>query len=228
MNRIGRGASVVSVVTVLLAVPVSAQQQIAEASDIERSRMQVKNFEMALRNAVEAGAAALAEEVQKRYPGEQIAWSSDPVVRGWYQPHFGYNFAVEVPGILPISLIVLRSRPLPPTAAPTPANVERPRGAPDVTGLAAAPWDPEKAYGEKVRTALIESLLESSKSLPFKASEWVSITGIVAPAPYPVSAFIETRRRILTLQIRGADLSAYHRGEIAKNDAIGRIVESRF
>jgi hypothetical protein len=220
-----RRAAATGVVLGLLVPAVAAQQQVTEDPDIARIRMQVKDFEMALRNAAEAGGAALANDVSTRFPGATIAWSSEPVVRGWYQPHFGFAFVVEVPGILPVTLIGLRTRP-PGLQSQTglPTNVPRSGDASPVSPPP-PPWEPERAYGDHVRSALIESLLESSKGLPVKATDWIALTAMSSPAPYPA---LEPRRKTLTLQIRGADLGAYHRGEIARDEAIKRIVESRF
>ena len=78
--------SFVGAIVVALGTSVSAQQPIPDTPDIAKVRLQVKNFEMALRNAVEAGAQGLAEEANTVFPGAIVAFSSDPVVIGWQQP----------------------------------------------------------------------------------------------------------------------------------------------
>jgi hypothetical protein len=233
-------APLVAVSCLVFGGSVSAQQAVADDPDIARIRLQVKNFEMALRNAVEAGAQELGAAASKIIPGSSVSFFSDPVVRGWLIPNIGYDFMVEVPTILPITVAILRTVPAPadrvvPVTPTSPVGVTRP--APPVPGKAvsgdsappvAAPvaFDPERVYADKVRDALIDALIDSSKSLLFKESD--RLTVIAAPSPAPYANPLEPRRRSLILQIRGADLAAYHRQEITKDEVRRRIVESRF
>ena len=159
----------------------------------------------------------------------------------------GYSFFVEVPGILPVTLLTMRQQPvgpLPPSdravpITPTPATTSRTTAVPGkVTGAAMpepdpmrpaatpATFDPERVYSDRVREAIIDALLDSSKSLPFKDNDRVSVTAAPAPLPYPNP--LEPRRKMLIVQIAGVDLAAFHRGEITKDEAKRRIVESRF
>jgi len=220
----------------------SAQQPLPQPSDISNILLQVRTFESSLKVAVEHAAQSVGDSANKAYPGFVVGWSSDPVARGWLQPHFGYVFEVEVPGILPVSLwaIAMQQQFPAPSARTVPVVPARPvadrsskpvapTGAvPDPDPMTVSPirFDPEKEYSDKVREALVNALLENSRSLPLKDTDWLAISA--APAELPIPNPLEPRKRRLLLQITGANLAIYHR-DPSKKDAVKQlIVESRF
>jgi hypothetical protein len=78
---------------------VPAQQLLPDGPNQASVKHQVKNFEGALKNAVDLGGQQVAEKARKIYPDIALVQSFEPVVKGWAQPEFGFIFEVEVPGI---------------------------------------------------------------------------------------------------------------------------------
>jgi hypothetical protein len=234
----------VAAIVLVVGGVVAAQQSVPPPPDMSNILLQVRTFEMSLKVAVEHAAQSVSDSASKAYPGLVVGWSSDPVARGWLQPHFGYVFEVEVPGILPVSLSVIymnRQFAAPPSARTVPIAPARPvsntttkpvsaTGAvpdPDpMTVSPAAGFDPVRELSDTVREALINALLENSRSLPLKDTDWLAISA--APAELPIPNPLEPRKRRLLLQITGANLAIYHR-DPSKKDAVKQlIVESRF
>jgi hypothetical protein len=231
-------------IALALAAAVAAQQRTPDDPDIVKIRLQVKNFETALKNALEDAGQAVTAEAQKVYPGAVLAWTSDPVVRGWPLPSFGYVFDVEVPAILPVSLLPFSAfgnqapQPPPPSATgqagPTQvATVPAKPGVsatnlpnPDPMRNTPVRFDPIPFYSDKVRDALIETILESSKNLPVRESDWLTVTA--APAELAIPNPLEPRKRRIILQITGANLAIYHRDATRKDAVRQLIVETRY
>ena len=82
--------------------------------------------------------------------------------------------------------------------------------------------DPDRAYSDAVRNALISAILEYSESIPLAPSEWLTIA---------VRSQEASRRQSLdplgatttVLRVRGADLAALHTRQITPDVARSRI-----
>lgn len=234
----------------------SAQQMLAEEPNRPAIKFQVKNFEGLLKNAVDLGGQQVADKARKIYPQIDLVRASEPIIKGWAQPEFGFMFYVEVPDILNYGSWMLAVRatqqqsrvvPIvpvpvaqsssqgtgtapPPTPPPPDKPVTASSGLQAADPLKASPivgfFDPVTEYRDRVRDALIEALLENSGGLPMMESDWLSV--VATNTPLAQQNPLDPDPRKLTLQIRALDLMKYRRKEITKDDARGRIIESRF
>ena len=232
----------------------SAQQMLAEEPNRPAIKFQVKNFEGLLKNAVDLGGQQVADKARQVYPQIALMRSSEPIIKGWAQPEFGFMFYVEVPDILNYGSWMLAARatqqqsrvvPIvpvpvaqsqgsgtaPPSTTPPPDKpVTASSGLQPADPLKASPivgfFDPVTEYRDRVRDALIEALLENSGGLPMKESDWLSV--VATNTPLAQQNPLDPDPRKLTLQIRALDLMKYRSKEITKDDARGRIIESRF
>ena len=82
--------------------------------------------------------------------------------------------------------------------------------------------DPNQAYTDSVKTALINAMLEYSTRLSLRDSDWLTIAArdqqgsrLEAGDPYGVSTMV--------LRARGADLAAFHSGKIDAAEARERV-----
>ncbi len=81
--------------------------------------------------------------------------------------------------------------------------------------------DPNQAYTEAVKNALIHAMLEYSSKVALSPTDWLTVAARDqegarrAMDPYAVSTII--------LRVRGADLKAFHAGEIGLAEARARV-----
>jgi hypothetical protein len=232
---------------------VSTQQMTVEEPNRPAIKFQVKNFEGLLKNAVDLGGRQVAEKARQVYPQIALVRSSEPIIKGWAMPEVGFIFEVEVPDILNYGSWMLAARatqqqsrvvPIvpvpvaqssqgtapPPGAPPTDKPVSASSAVQAADPLKASPivgfFDPVTEYRDRVRDALIEALLENSGGLPMKESDWLAV--VATNTPMAQQNPLDPDPRKLTLQIRALDLMKYLRKEITKDDARGRIIETRF
>jgi hypothetical protein len=228
------------------AVPVSAQQS------ADPLRSQIMTFEDVLKRAIELAGEDFSAQVQQQLrPAFPIQFGFDPpgpVVRGWPIDSYGYHFDVQVPDVAETGMLLLS---LVPRQAPSPARrpdaETRPvasggvvKDDPMVSGpaspRAAAPasggtggggtFDPNTAYRENVRSALIDAILNNPGVLNLRANDVlaVSAAGVGQTPLYRLSP----RSARLTLYFSGADLIALREGRLTRDEAKKRIREQTF
>jgi hypothetical protein len=235
------GAGVMAVCWVA-ALP--AQQVLPDGPNQATVKHQVKNFEAALKNAVDLGGQQVAEKARKIYPEIALVQSFEPVAKGWAQPQFGLVFEVEIPEIYNAGIWVLGARtrelqnrvvpvvPVPPNSTTSPPGPTRVSGStvqqPDpVTTSSVIPFfDPDKEYRDCVYEALIDALLENSGALPLEGTDWLSVVASSTRSALPDPLKPDSRK--LILMINGSDLSLYRKKELTKEQIRQKILESRF
>jgi len=221
----------------ILAAPAWAQQQTpAVAADIN---LQVRLFEGVLSGSVISGGKAAAEQAQKYVPSlSSLALSAEPKVRGWWSPSIGYQYYVELPLLLGTQVVTFTQQMQMRQGQGTPVNrtgggtagqgasAQNTVGATNAmdTNLVGS-FDIAAAYRDAVYAQLLNVILENSGGLPIKDDEVLQV--VSAPAPLAPSFMFPDDRKLI-LQIRGADLKAYHEHKITKEEARQKIVETRF
>jgi hypothetical protein len=235
---------VASVMATCWVAALPAQQLLPDGPNQAAVKHQVKNFEAALKNAVDLGGQQVAEKARKIYPDIALVQSFEPVAKGWAQPELGFVFEVEIPEIYNAGIWVLGARtremqnrvvpvvPVPPspvpgsTAGPTRVNGSSVQQADPVATSPVIPFDPDKEYRDCVYEALIDALLENSGALPIQDSEWVSV--VASSTRFALPDPLKPESRKLILMIKGVDLSLYRKKELTKEQVRQKIVESRF
>jgi len=234
-----------------LAAPARAQQQTAAAAGDDDRKNQVQMFEVLLARSVESGGRTATDEARKVVPGLQLIFEASPQVRGWWSPGIGYQYYVELPNLIPTQLLTwnqlnqLRqgqgqnnARQGQGQGQGTPVNngvrttdPQNPTVQSQITAgdpMTKSPeirqFDLAEAYRDAVYAALYNVVLDNSGGLPIKDEEMLQVVS----APVPGANFLYPDSRKLVLQIRGADLKAYHEHKINKDEARQRIVETRF
>jgi hypothetical protein len=225
----------VAIVSVLGVAPLAAQQPASSSAD-SPVKSQTFAYENSLRTAVLLGGQKLAEQAQQVVPQLVLFASEEPIVRGIRLDGYGYFFDVQAPNIQRSSMMVwdmYQSRPAQPASSPAPAGgsasatvvAANTPAADPMSASPAAAFDPDRAYSNFVREALIDALLDSSGVLPIAPEEHLTIaaSGIDQPGANPLY-----RVRKLMLTIKGSDLQDLRQGHISRDDAKARISEARF
>ncbi|MGE3518549.1 MAG: hypothetical protein AB7J63_06310, partial [Vicinamibacterales bacterium] len=113
--------------------------------------------------------------------------------------------------------------------------VSRPDGAPDQPA-AAQPGavqpgagqsepdvfsDPVEAYRTEIREALIEAMLEHSRSLGIGRDEWLTVAARRRDDRPQLG--VDTEARTVVISVRGSDLDAFLAGELTRQEARDRV-----
>ncbi len=78
------------------------------------------------------------------------------------------------------------------------------------------------AYRAEVRDALMDAMLDHSRSLNLAADEWLTVAARSNEAR-PVVAPMDNQSQTVVIRVRGADLNAYLAGQISREDARKRM-----
>lgn len=106
----------------------------------------------------------------------------------------------------------------PPAQGPierTPPLVERPAADPILD-------NPDEAYRTEVRDALMDVMLDHSRSLNLTADEWLTVAAR-KHEQRPRLAPMDNNAQTVVIRVRGADLNAYLGGQISREDARKRM-----
>ncbi len=214
---------VIGAVVLAVVSPASRAQQ-APAPSQDPVRNQVAAFERSLRGAIEAAAGKLSERVRQAFPGNDFAFQfqAQPIVTSWLMPDLGPTFHVLIPGIDGLSLQVYAMnarRPKP--VIPMGLVADDPPVAPPAPIVS-----PDAEYTTLARQSLIDALLDHALALPVPPNQYVTVIAGELPTQ-PVSPF-QQRSRMLILQFKGDDLTALRENRISRDDARGRIKESKY
>lgn len=79
-----------------------------------------------------------------------------------------------------------------------------------------------EAYRAEVRDALMDAMLDHSRSLNLAADEWLTVAARSNEAR-PVVAPMDNQSQTVVIRVRGADLNAYLAGQISREDARKRM-----
>ena len=229
--------------------PAAFAQTAPRPVDARQTHYQIGVMERVLEGAVEHGAANLRERLQAVFPDApaQLLILDNPRVRGFRLDAYGVFFDVEVPSLNGTLTWTLRTldpglSAAPPGSAPIPASNAVPilpnsrraaGGRPErgVTAASVAPApaaddrileNPNEEYRTEVVQALKDAMLDYSGPLAVGPEEWMTIAarGIQdRPRVSPPDSDVQT----VLIRIRGADLAAFHAGQLSRDEVLKRI-----
>lgn len=121
--------------------------------------------------------------------------------------------------VSPMSGLVSSGQSVAGTAVQTSATAP----APAVSKPAADPVlnNPDEAYRTEIRNALVDAMLEHSRSLAIGANEWLTVAARRSDDRPRLG--IDTDARTIVLSVRGADLTAFLGGQLSLPEARARI-----
>ena len=199
------------------AVPPAPERVELTGDEFRRRRNAIFLMEGLFVNSVRLAAADTQQQIEAFQPGLRISMFSavPPQARGGYIEDYGVLFMVQIPTYIPSVVKVIEDlarNPRPALTNPaTPAGIER--SAPRAAAL-----DPDAFYVNAVREYLINAMLEQSKSLELRPSEWLTVMargdddgGLSQPST-------------MTLRIKGSDLIDFLAGRLTR-EAVGKRVE---
>jgi len=218
--------------------PASAGSSAPPTPEEASRKVQVQYYERLLESSVVAASLILADKARQVVPGIQLTPSNNPAARGWWSPGIGYQYYVELPEFQPTQVLVLSQQMRGGTrivgGGGANQNVGQ-TGQSTVTQGDPMTQTPVRAsttlvdlgdvYRDAVYEKLYDIILDNSGGLPIKDDELLQVVSAPAPSLAPL---IYPDSRKLILQIRGADLRAYHEHKITKDEAKQKIVETRF
>jgi hypothetical protein len=231
----------VGVMAVVPTLLVAARQQPGPTTDADAKRM-VQSFENVLRGAIQTAGNQLAKRAQIVEPNVLLQFDADPYASGVIVPHVGPTFEVQVPGILPSMLEIMRiwqarksssemtpTGPVKPVATSSSENKVTAAGMPTADPMAPSPaFEPAREYTNNVRDALINTLLDFGTTLPLNPGETVTIIARDMPQPIQRGALTANESRQLILTMKTDDLIALRGQKITRDEAKQKIVDTRF
>jgi hypothetical protein len=222
----------------VIGVTLLAQQPAQNQTEVDPLKTSVRTFGVILKDAVERGGQQLASWARQFVPGVTLTPAAAPLVTGVPLPDYGMVFDVKIAELLDSGKQLwaydfLRQRvPVPAQARPaaTQSNPDKVTAAGVVAADpmdASSVMDPDKQYGEYVRQALISAILDGASVLPMKDGQTLAI--VVTPIDVAVTNVLDKNpSRTLILTAKGADLLAFRKGEITRDQLKERIFENRF
>jgi hypothetical protein len=85
--------------------------------------------------------------------------------------------------------------------------------------------DPNEAYTEEVRGALIDAMIENSGALTLGEQEWLTVA---ARDNAPTDPFIPGDQVTLVLRVKGSDLQAFRAGRLTLEQVRARVLAGEF
>ena len=225
-----------------------APRPAADAAQQDPAKPSVMMFEMGLQRAIQEGGQKFAQQALQAVPGLVLQASSEPIVRGYPVPDYGFAFDVQIPEILDsgMQLLNMMRSPRPPLAAAAQAQAQamRPVGNAGTTSAAGTVTaDPMTAspvldffsseaaanafYTSCVKEALIDAMIDNSIALPLteKSTLLLVVSGMERMAANPL---YRTRERRLILTVKGSDLVELRAGKLVREQLKERIAELRW
>jgi hypothetical protein len=225
-------------VALVCAMPVGVAAQQAEppaqtnASDpqLERTRNEVRTFEIVLYQSIERAGQKLAAWAETKVPNVMLSPAADPVVNG--VPLAGDNlvFMVRIAELSGVAVFTGAPRKFFNNQTPGQADggklVNSTGVVPD-DPMKADPPDPNGMYSDFIRLGLMDAMIDSSTVLTLKDGQWLSVVAIPVDV-LVVNPYYRNPSRKLVLSIKAEDLAAYRAGKITRDEAKLKIVDRRF
>jgi hypothetical protein len=123
----------------------------------------------------------------------------------------------------PVVAAATTSGPRPMATASRAAEASTPKAtSQDAAERTALLQDPEGAYREAVRQALVDAMLDYGGPLSLGPDQWLVVAARDDEEPMRLPGE-PPESHALTLRIRGRDLHAFHAGQISREEAVKRI-----
>jgi hypothetical protein len=227
----------------LAAGPALAQAPSKEDDQV-KTRQRISTMEGVLERAVSNGAENLLRQVRTVMPDAPML-SGVPQVRGFKLDGYGVFFDVEVPALRlpvtwPLRYLIEDNRAAVTAAlaelrtmiADQPARerdrfemlaqrLESRAVMPRATPRQADPviTEPDVAYTNAVREALIDAMIENSGPIPVGADEWLSVAARDNAPRDPLMPGDTAGLNTLIFRVKGSDLAAYRAGKMTLDEA---------
>ena len=205
--------------------PVAAAAAPVKLTDAETRRRREAIFVMegVFVKHVLLAANATQSEINALEPGLKISMFSQvpPQARGNYLEDYGVFFQVQIPTYWPSVVKVIED--LAQRAARTPlqqSSLDNTRPiAVDGSRSRDAMLDPDAFYVKAVREYLMNAMVDQSKSLDLRPTEWLTVSARGDDGgPSELS-----QPSILTLRIKGSDLNDFLAGRLTRDEVLRRI-----
>ena len=105
-----------------------------------------------------------------------------------------------------------------------PANTETTPDSPSVSSMPMLLRDPNMAYRDAIKSAIIDAMLEHSRGLNIQPDEWLTVAAHRGDSPLGPSEIVTSST--LVLRIKGSDLALYD-ADRTRKDEIRKRVEAR-
>jgi hypothetical protein len=226
---------------VAISASVAAQQQAPgqapEDPQLARLRAEVRNYEIALKQAADSAGQKLAVWAQQVVPDVLLTRAAENIVTGLPLPDGDLFFEVRMPEILPVSVEIFKNqqRTLRPPlvrqgqpALPAQPVANSTDGKQSADSLLRDPGDPDAVYSQYTREALIDAILDNSTLLPsLREGQWLTVTATPMNVAVTNTLYSNPSRRLI-LSIKGQDLLDLRMGKLTRDAAKDKIVEKRF
>jgi hypothetical protein len=213
------------------ATPAPEQPAVASApalvkltdAETRRRREAIFVMEGVFEKHVLLAAGATTSEIEAFQPGLKLSMFSSvpPQARGNYLEDYGVFFQVQIPSYVPSVVKVIEDlaeralarRPIPQSsdnARTVAMETPRPRDA---------TLDPDAFYVRAVREYLMNAMVDQSKSLDLRPTEWLTVSARGDDGgPSELS-----QPSILMLRVKGSDLNDFLAGRLTRDEVLKRI-----
>jgi hypothetical protein len=197
----------------------SIAQASAQASDeqLERTRTEVRTFEIVLFQAIEAAGQKLASWAAPMAPTVMLTPAAAPIITGLLLPDYQRLPKPQVrqglPGQGPGQAVSSDRVTTTTVVADDP--------------MKGAAVSPDKMYSDFVRLGLMDAILDSSSVLTLRENQWLSVAAVPVDVAVTNPLYRNTSRKLI-LSIKAEDLAAFRAGKITRDEAKLKIVDTRF
>jgi hypothetical protein len=231
-------------VALVVAMPagVAAQQAQPQAqtsasdAQLERTKGEVRTFEIVLFRSIETAGQKLAAWAQTMAPNVLLSPAADPVVNGVPIPGENLVFMVRIPELSGVPVFSrypgFSNQGFGPPAGqgearPTQGKLVNSTGVVADDPMKNAPPDPNVMYSDFVRLGLMDAMLDSASVLTLKDGQWLTVVAIPVDVLVTNPYYRNTSRKLI-LSIKGEDIAAFRAGKITRDEAKLKIVDTRF
>lgn len=191
-------------------------------AETRRRREAIFVMEGVFEKHVLLAAGATTSEIEAFQPGLKLSMFSSvpPQARGNYLEDYGVFFQVQIPTYIPSVVKVIED--LASARARTPiqqSSVDNTRPIAMDAPRRDAMLDPDAFYVRAVREYLMNAMVDQSKSLDLRPTEWLTVSARGDDGgPSELS-----QPSILMLRIKGSDLNDFLAGRITRDEVLKRI-----
>lgn len=224
-----RGIVAAIVGLMLLPAMASAQTAVRPSSEDQRRYEGMGILEGTLTGAVKSAAQRIAKELQSNTPNAML-FTGEARAKGFSLDGYGVFFYVEIPAVDVNVTVMVESieREAQQRRIDGVNNKvdESPTSAAKQTIQNLVTDDPAQRWRNAVKLALVDAMLEHSKSLELKPDEWLSVAargsegGLLPNEIYQLPTSV--------LRVKGSDLADYLAGRLTKDEARQRVEVRQF
>ena len=191
-------------------------------AETRRRREAIFVMEGVFEKHVLLAAGATTSEIEAFQPGLKLSMFSSvpPQARGNYLEDYGVFFQVQIPSYVPSVVKVIED--LASARARTPiqqSSLDNTRPIAMDAPRRDATLDPDAFYVRAVKEYLMNAMVDQSKSLDLRPSEWLTVSARGDDGgPSELS-----QPSILMLRIKGSDLNDFLAGRITRDEVLKRI-----